>query len=90
MKNILISFFVALTLFSGYAIADGISVLEKETVGIQHDIDFRLRVFRLCIGGQEFLQTFAVCPRKGSVTSNLEQVFEELNGNTVPKKCKQY
>lgn len=90
MKRILTILLVSVALFSGYAMADGISVIEKETVGIQHDVDFRLRVFRLCIGGQEFVQTFAVCPMKGSVNSNLKQVFEEVNGNTLPKKCKQY
>ena len=88
MKKMFVSLLAALSLVSGYAIADEISVLEKETVGIEHQFDFRLRIFRLCISGQEFVQTFAVCPLNRTSSTQLEQIFEEVDGKTVPKKCK--
>ena len=87
MKRILISLLAAVTLFTGYAIPSEITVLSKKTVGVEHNVDFRLRVFRLCISGQEFVQTFAICPKKGSVTSQLEQVYEAVDGEPLPKKC---
>ena len=87
MKRILTSLIVAATLFSGFAIPSEITVLSKKTVGVEHDVDFRVRVFRLCVSGQEFVQTFAICPKKGSVTSQLEQIYEAVDGEAVPKKC---
>ena len=90
MRGILISLFVALTLFSGVAVSDDISVIYKETVGIDHRYDFKVRIFRLCIDGLEFVQTFAVCPLKGSVSSHLRQVYEPIGneGAEAPKTCK--
>ena len=87
MKKLLISLLAALSLLSGYAVADQITVLSKKTVGVEHAIDFRVRIFRLCVSGQEFVQTHTICPLKGYSTSELEQIYEEKDGRLLPKKC---
>ena len=86
MKKSLIVLITLLMLFSGYALSDDISVHYKETVGI--DDVFKARIFVLCISGYEFVQSFAVWPGGGTVVSSeIEQIYEEVDGSAVPKKC---
>jgi len=95
MKKILISLFVALSLVSGFSYAENIRVISKQTIGIDRTFDFKVRMFRLCIDGLEFVQSFTVCPfvrqeylRHFPINTHLQQVYEvSEEGRSIPKQC---
>jgi len=95
MKKILTSLFIAFSLISGIAYAEDIKVISKQTIGIDYALDFKVRMFRLCIDGLEFVQSFTVCPRVREtylrhfpINSHLIQVHEvSEDGISIPKRC---
>ena len=97
MKKILISLIIAISLVSGFTFAEDIRVISKQTIGIDYALDFKVRMFRICIDGIEFVQSFTVCPKYRKpylshfpINSHLIQVYEvSEDGRSIPKKCPQ-
>jgi len=83
------AFTILFSLLAGSLSAADIEVIEKRTLGIDLEKDYKVRIFTLCINDYEFVHTFTSCPRRGSVDSHFLQIYEQgSDGSSIPKKCK--
>lgn len=87
MKKHLFTIAFILGVASTTANASDVRVLSKQTIGVDSSYDYKVRIFRICVGGLEFVQSMTFSPAKGTVDSHFVQVYKDGMGKSVPKTC---